>query len=234
MKDGAIHDMDATINTVISASHSPLSIIIVGIGEADFSKMDILDGDDGLYNSNGQKAVRDLVQFVPFNKYKGNPQILAQKVLEELPDQLVEYFQLIGRKPNPPTIVDITKMTGMNENTENFGKNLMKGGFLAKAMTDMKGPNAMFGNPNPIQNSQTSQQNGMMYSQQPNQNIMPQQQHFQQQPQFQQQQPPFQQQQNLGNNTLHFGQNFMQGFIQQQNQNTQNFNQNTQNFSQNR
>merc|ERR1712013_16402 len=49
----------------------PLSIIIVGVGEADFSKMDELDGDDGaLRNSKGVKAERDIVQFVPMNKYQ--------------------------------------------------------------------------------------------------------------------------------------------------------------------
>jgi hypothetical protein len=29
----------------------PLSVIIVGVGNADFSNMDILDGDDGLFNN---------------------------------------------------------------------------------------------------------------------------------------------------------------------------------------
>jgi hypothetical protein len=30
-----------------------MSIIIVGIGNADFNNMDVLDGDSGLTNSNG-------------------------------------------------------------------------------------------------------------------------------------------------------------------------------------
>lgn len=45
-----------------------------------------LDGDDGLYNNQGVKAKRDLVQFVPFKKFQHKgPERLAQEVLEELP-----------------------------------------------------------------------------------------------------------------------------------------------------
>ena len=40
------------------------------------------------------------MQFVPFNQFKDNHSLLAKSVLEELPDQLVEYFELIGRKPS--------------------------------------------------------------------------------------------------------------------------------------
>jgi hypothetical protein len=40
------------------------------------------------------------VQFVPYNEFKQNPELLAKNVLEELPDQLVEYMMLVNRKPN--------------------------------------------------------------------------------------------------------------------------------------
>ena len=40
----------------------PVSIIIVGVGNADFTMMEELDGDDGmLTNSRGQAVVRDIV-----------------------------------------------------------------------------------------------------------------------------------------------------------------------------
>jgi hypothetical protein len=38
--DGIINDMQATINEVVRGSDLPLSIIIVGVGSADFSAMD--------------------------------------------------------------------------------------------------------------------------------------------------------------------------------------------------
>jgi hypothetical protein len=43
-----------------------MSIIIVGIGNEDFSGMIELDGDQGLVDDAGNHAQRDLVQFVPF------------------------------------------------------------------------------------------------------------------------------------------------------------------------
>lgn len=58
--------MDRSIDLIIQAANLPLSIIIVGVGNADFTNMNRLDGDNGLYNSKGTKAARDIVQFVPF------------------------------------------------------------------------------------------------------------------------------------------------------------------------
>jgi len=44
--DGIINDMKQTIDEIVRGSALPLSIIIVGVGEADFSSMDVLDADD--------------------------------------------------------------------------------------------------------------------------------------------------------------------------------------------
>ena len=43
--DGVIHDMSSTIDLIVECSKYPLSIIIVGVGEEDFSNMIELDGD---------------------------------------------------------------------------------------------------------------------------------------------------------------------------------------------
>jgi hypothetical protein len=40
--------------------------------------MNILDGDNGLFDSKGRKASRDIVQFVPFNQVLGNSDMLAK------------------------------------------------------------------------------------------------------------------------------------------------------------
>jgi len=45
LTDGEIHDMDKTKDLVVAMSDFPISIIIVGIGQADFTNMEILDGD---------------------------------------------------------------------------------------------------------------------------------------------------------------------------------------------
>lgn len=63
---------------IIRAAELPLSIIIVGVGSADFSNMIRLDGDNGLYSSNGKKCQRDIVQFVPFRDVQMNPDLLAK------------------------------------------------------------------------------------------------------------------------------------------------------------
>jgi hypothetical protein len=78
ISDGIIDDMEASINCLINSARLPLSVIIVGVGNADFSNMVILDGDDGLQNSNGVKAERDLVQFVPFREISGGHEELAR------------------------------------------------------------------------------------------------------------------------------------------------------------
>lgn len=93
--------MNQTIDSIIAASTLPISIIIVGVGDADFTNMETLDNDDGiLSDSQGRKAKRDCVQFVPFNQFKNNYEMLAKNVLEELPDQVVEYMTMIGKKPD--------------------------------------------------------------------------------------------------------------------------------------
>lgn len=39
VQDGVISDMDRTIDRIVHASKLPLSIVIVGVGSADFSNM---------------------------------------------------------------------------------------------------------------------------------------------------------------------------------------------------
>ena len=69
--DGEIHDMQQTIDIVVQASDLPISIIIIGVGNENFEKMEALDCDNGLLRaSNGHVAKRDIVQFVKYNDYK--------------------------------------------------------------------------------------------------------------------------------------------------------------------
>lgn len=101
---GVINDMSATIDALVEASVLPLSVVIIGVGDADFADMDRLDGDDGvLKNSRGEAAARDIVQFVPFSKYGvGRHSELAKEVLAEIPAQFLSYMQSKNIVPNPP------------------------------------------------------------------------------------------------------------------------------------
>ncbi|XP_014836935.1 PREDICTED: copine-3-like isoform X1 [Poecilia mexicana] len=100
--DGVITDMDQTRNAIVNASRLPMSIIIVGVGAADFSAMEFLDGDDGRLRSlSGEAAMRDIVQFVPFRNFQNAPrEALAKSVLAEVPAQLVDFFCTM--ELNPP------------------------------------------------------------------------------------------------------------------------------------
>ena len=49
LTDGAITDMQNTKLAIIEASRLPMSIIIVGVGNANFSAMEELDADDNRY-----------------------------------------------------------------------------------------------------------------------------------------------------------------------------------------
>ena len=78
--------MPRTKELMVDLSNMPCSVIIVGVGNADFSAMEELDGDGGLLRDNrGRQVSRDLVQFVIFNEamQRGD---LAEQVLREVPD----------------------------------------------------------------------------------------------------------------------------------------------------
>ncbi|XP_069113536.1 copine-3-like [Argopecten irradians] len=71
LTDGALSDMPQTIQAIVDATSLPMSVIIVGVGQADFSNMELLDGDNGTLRApNGQESKRDIVQFVPFRRFK--------------------------------------------------------------------------------------------------------------------------------------------------------------------
>uniref|UniRef100_A0A673CXA0 Copine Va n=1 Tax=Sphaeramia orbicularis TaxID=375764 RepID=A0A673CXA0_9TELE len=106
--DGVISDMAQTKEAIVNAAKLPMSIIIVGVGQAEFDAMVELDGDDIRISSRGKLAERDIVQFVPFRDYMdrtGNHVLsmarLAKDVLAEIPDQLISYMKSRAIKPNP-------------------------------------------------------------------------------------------------------------------------------------
>ncbi|KAM9461577.1 copine-7 [Clarias gariepinus] len=106
LTDGVVTDMADTREAIVRASYQPLSIIIVGVGNADFTDMQILDGDDGVLRSpKGEPVLRDIVQFVPFRDFKtASPAALAKCVLAEVPKQVVEYFSHKAIPPMNPVL----------------------------------------------------------------------------------------------------------------------------------
>ncbi|XP_051970505.1 copine-3-like isoform X1 [Xyrauchen texanus] len=115
--DGVITDMDQTRTAIVAASHLPMSIIIVGVGKADFTDMEILDGDDGQLKSiTGEPAVRDIVQFVPFRNFHNSPkEALTQCVLAEVPGQVVTFYSMM-KLPPPNNNTPVATQQGSTQN----------------------------------------------------------------------------------------------------------------------
>jgi len=88
-----------TKRALIEASSSPLSVVIVGIGDADFSAMESLDEHDPQ-----TEGGRDITKFVGFNEYNSYNALTAA-VLDEIPDQLVDFYYEKGiLPPQPPNM----------------------------------------------------------------------------------------------------------------------------------
>jgi hypothetical protein len=82
---GNVENVKETKKQLIEASDDPLSIVIVGIGDADFTGMEFLD------EHAATEEGRDITKFVRFSDYKSF-NALTEAVLDEIPDQLVEHF----------------------------------------------------------------------------------------------------------------------------------------------
>ena len=98
--NGEVEDMHLAKEEVVQLSKYPVSIIIVGVGDGDFTSMKELDADiKPIKSKDGIKAGRDLIQFVEFNSFSQDPIKLAEKVVEELPTQFIEYMAQNGISP---------------------------------------------------------------------------------------------------------------------------------------
>ncbi|KAH9688683.1 Branched-chain-amino-acid aminotransferase-like protein 1 [Citrus sinensis] len=99
--DGVLKDLQETKDALVRASDLPLSILIVGVGGADFTQMEILDADNGrrLESSTDWVATRDIVQFVPMREVHSGQISVVQALLEELPGQFLTYMRCRDIKP---------------------------------------------------------------------------------------------------------------------------------------
>ncbi|KAI6658063.1 Copine-8 [Oopsacas minuta] len=101
--DGVIDDMTLSSDLIVESSTLPLSIVIVGVGGADFSNMHKLDADEIplVHSRTGIKMKNDIVQFVPMREVKAKSQYfnLAKEVLEEVPGQVTTYMRCNNVEP---------------------------------------------------------------------------------------------------------------------------------------
>lgn len=98
---GNVENVNETKQQLIEASDDPLSVVIVGIGDVDFSGMEFLDEHDP-----SKEDGRDITKFVRFSDYKSF-NALTEAVLDEIPDQLVTYYY--DREIRPGKIEDFSE-----------------------------------------------------------------------------------------------------------------------------
>jgi len=105
--DGQINDMEESIDLIVSFSDAPLSIIIIGVGEEDFSEMHRLAPDNGILTDTLNNPVgRDNIQFVEFQDYSQEHfSVLNHDVLYEVPNQLLSFMKRANIVPPPSAVI---------------------------------------------------------------------------------------------------------------------------------
>eukprot|EP00172_Hildenbrandia_rubra_P002437 Plantae.Rhodophyta-Hildenbrandia_rubra.ctg3285.p1 GENE.Plantae.Rhodophyta-Hildenbrandia_rubra.ctg3285~~Plantae.Rhodophyta-Hildenbrandia_rubra.ctg3285.p1 ORF type:complete len:668 (-),score=95.21 Plantae.Rhodophyta-Hildenbrandia_rubra.ctg3285:2390-4393(-) len=110
LTDGVISDFDTTVAELIKLSELPLSLIVIGIGKEDFRKMKELEGSRKPLQRGNVFAKRNIVQFVPFREFGGDLSVLAERVLSEIPTQVLSYVKLRGQ--TAPSVPNRNQGTG--------------------------------------------------------------------------------------------------------------------------
>jgi hypothetical protein len=105
LSTGVIDDLRGTVDAICAAAEdAPLSNVIIGVGNGDFTKILTLTGADfgKLRHSNGVPIARDCVHFVRFSDFHGNAGRCVSDSLREVPEQFVQYYLNSGVQPLPP------------------------------------------------------------------------------------------------------------------------------------
>lgn len=99
LTDGSVSDVEVTANWLHQIQQAPLSIVIMDIGDGDFTDMSFLDEKgDGQHN---------IAQFVPFAEHADNTDSLTGANLNKIPGQLVDQFVSNSIQPNPPVALAV-------------------------------------------------------------------------------------------------------------------------------
>ena len=114
LSTGEVMDLQEAIDAVCAAAEdAPLSIVIIGIGNGNFDRIQLLAGGDAggkLRNANGVVIAREMVSFVALNNVHGNVSDCVAEALREIPEQFVRHFVDAGTNPLPPKPVpDFTR-----------------------------------------------------------------------------------------------------------------------------
>jgi hypothetical protein len=94
LTSGCVENINETKRTLLEASEDPLSIVVVGIGDADFTEMQFLEEPQD-YDELGGRHITKFIQFRDYKSFNA----LTEAVMDEFPNQLVTYFYDRGIMP---------------------------------------------------------------------------------------------------------------------------------------
>lgn len=100
LTDDDVEFVEETMAALDEACASPLSVIFVGIGENDFTRMRFIDDNREI------RKERDIAQFVAFNEHSKHSQKFTSEACQEIPQQLTDYFEAAGIAPLPDIDVE--------------------------------------------------------------------------------------------------------------------------------
>ena len=123
LSTGCCSDVKESIEAICQAEDTPLSIVIIGIGQGDMSPIKKLaGGEDGrLFHQNGVQVQRLIVNFASLHEFHGNTRECVSEALHEVPEQFVQHFVTSGIQPMPPKAVPDYGQVELNARGMNDG-----------------------------------------------------------------------------------------------------------------
>lgn len=93
--DGCVTNPERTVNAIVDCAELPVSIVIVGVGNRDFSPMQRLLSLT-LKSSEGRLLRREIVTFVPYTTSMTSNELVT-KLLLNVPRQFLSWAMMHGR-----------------------------------------------------------------------------------------------------------------------------------------
>lgn len=107
--NGSPADSEKTLSVLKEVDDTPLSVVIVGVGEGDFGEL------EALVASHKSSDCRDNVRFVNYQLLESDHAKLTEAALDHIPDQLVACFVGKGIEPLPEAEAEDVVVEPYNE-----------------------------------------------------------------------------------------------------------------------
>lgn len=88
LTDGDINDIDDSAALLSKFSSLPFSVLIIGIGNNNFSEMKMLKN-----SINKQEFTNLRLNFVRFNEFRDEPEKLTSEILKIIPNDVIDYYE---------------------------------------------------------------------------------------------------------------------------------------------